>query len=133
MSKCRHGEIGAVCYLCKVLKIEELEAEVTRLKTGFQGACYTCETVGELNVRQEAELFDLKFVGILCDMIKRERYHKAELKTAQSFSHYVVIERDNLRTEKVRLRNRLKMELSWHSAMGNFDRVTAIKEVLEVK
>ena len=32
MSKCRHGEIGAVCYLCKVLKIEELEAELVALR-----------------------------------------------------------------------------------------------------
>ena len=91
--------------------------------------CDGCgETCDEIIRNQQAELVALK-----CDMIKRERYHKAELKTAQSFSHYVVIERDNLRTENVRLRNRLKMEMSWHSAGDNFDRVTAIKEVLEVK
>ena len=45
---------------CREAKFKELEAEVTRLKTGFQGACYTCETVGELNVRQEAELAELR-------------------------------------------------------------------------
>ena len=45
---------------CREAKFKELEAEVTRLKTGFQGACYTCETVGELNVRLEAELAALR-------------------------------------------------------------------------
>lgn len=41
-------------------RIAELEAEIKRLKSGFQGACYTCETVGELNVKLEAELSALK-------------------------------------------------------------------------
>ena len=36
--------------------IERLNAEVERLRTGHQGACYACEPVGELNIRLKAEV-----------------------------------------------------------------------------
>ena len=80
--------------------VTELEAELAELRLDYISA------VGQTQDALE-QLAELK-----CDMVKRERYHKAEL---------------------VRLRNRLKMEMAWHSAGGSFDRVTAIKEVLEVK
>jgi hypothetical protein len=37
-------------------EIERLKAEVERLRTGHQGACYACELVGELNIRLNAEV-----------------------------------------------------------------------------
>jgi len=38
----------------------QLEAEVERLKNGFQGSCYCCEPVGILNQKLEAEIKKLK-------------------------------------------------------------------------
>jgi len=38
------------------LRIRELETENLHLKTGFQGACYCCEPVGELNLKLLAKL-----------------------------------------------------------------------------
>ena len=32
-------------------EVEALRAENQRLRTGFQGACYACEPVGELNMK----------------------------------------------------------------------------------
>ena len=32
-------------------EIDDLKAENVRLRTGFQGACYACEPVGELNTK----------------------------------------------------------------------------------
>lgn len=32
-------------------EVEALRAENQRLRTGFQGACYACEPVGELNIK----------------------------------------------------------------------------------
>lgn len=37
-------------------RIKELETENTHLKTGFQGACWCCEPVGELNLKLLAKL-----------------------------------------------------------------------------
>ena len=39
---------------------DELEAEVERLQSGFQGSCYCCEPVGILNQKLEAEVERLK-------------------------------------------------------------------------
>jgi hypothetical protein len=41
-------------------EITRLKAEVERLRTGHQGACYACELVGELNIRLKAELERLR-------------------------------------------------------------------------
>jgi len=44
-------------------KSEELavsQAEVERLKNGFQGSCYCCEPVGEMNQKLQAEVEKLK-------------------------------------------------------------------------
>ena len=38
----------------------EAEAEVERLKNGFQGSCYCCEPVGEMNQKLEAEVERLR-------------------------------------------------------------------------
>ena len=32
-------------------EIDDLKAENSRLRNGFQGACYACEPVGELNIK----------------------------------------------------------------------------------
>ena len=32
-------------------EIDSLKSENARLRTGFQGACYACEPVGELNIK----------------------------------------------------------------------------------
>ena len=32
-------------------EIDDLKAENARLRNGFQGACYACEPVGELNIK----------------------------------------------------------------------------------
>lgn len=36
-------------------RIAELEAENNRYRNGYKGGCWTCESVGELNVKLEAE------------------------------------------------------------------------------
>jgi len=64
MSKCRHGEIGAVCYLCKVLKIEELEAEV---RDKVEGMLERGAEIRELR-KQLAEL------KILAEPLTKELY-----------------------------------------------------------
>jgi len=38
----------------------EKQAEVERLQNGFQGSCYCCEPVGEMNQKLEAEVEKLK-------------------------------------------------------------------------
>jgi hypothetical protein len=42
-------------------EIKELEAENKRFREGYQGACLTCESVGELNVELEAKLNQASF------------------------------------------------------------------------
>ncbi len=37
-------------------EIDRLTAEIERFKTGYQGACYACESVGELNIRLTARV-----------------------------------------------------------------------------
>ena len=37
-------------------EVERLKAEVERLTNGFQGSCYCCEPVGEMNQKLEAEV-----------------------------------------------------------------------------
>ena len=34
-----------------MVEVETLQKENHRLRTGFQGACYACEPVGELNIK----------------------------------------------------------------------------------
>lgn len=34
-----------------ITEVESLRAENKRLREGFQGACYACEPVGELNIK----------------------------------------------------------------------------------
>ena len=34
-----------------MVEVETLQKENQRLRTGFQGACYACEPVGELNMK----------------------------------------------------------------------------------
>lgn len=41
-------------------RAEKAEAEVERLKSGFQGSCYCCEPVGILNQKLEAEVERLR-------------------------------------------------------------------------
>ena len=42
---------------------DELEAEVERLQSGFQGSCYCCEPVGEMNQKLQAEVERLKVIN----------------------------------------------------------------------
>lgn len=37
-------------------RIVELQAELHLLRTGYQGACYACEPVGEENVRLQSRI-----------------------------------------------------------------------------
>ena len=39
---------------------KKAESEVERLKNGFQGSCYCCEPVGEMNQKLEAEVERLR-------------------------------------------------------------------------
>ena len=47
---------------CRALRVhnEALKAEIHALKTGYQGACYCCESVGELNQALQKRLNELE-------------------------------------------------------------------------
>ena len=56
-------------------KNERLADEVDRLRSGFQGACYACEPVGELNVKLQAENKALR-EALMKIITEQEKYNR---------------------------------------------------------
>lgn len=61
--------------------IIELEEEVERYRSGYKGACYACEPVGELNLKLESRVKHLEneltaqrsIIAIISDEVKELR------------------------------------------------------------
>jgi hypothetical protein len=66
-----HGEASALGEQAAD-EITRLTKEVERLKSGYQGACYACEPVGELNLKLTARVKELE--GVLQQIAKRADY-----------------------------------------------------------
>jgi hypothetical protein len=41
-------------------RISALEDEMDKYRNGYKGGCWTCQTVGELNIKQEARINELE-------------------------------------------------------------------------
>jgi hypothetical protein len=68
----------------------EAEAEVDRLKNGFQGSCYCCEPVGKMNQKLQAEVERLRSTMrsfILVSPIEFERMEKIEAEVERLTDH----------------------------------------------
>ena len=46
---------------------DKRDAEIARIKAGYQGCCYACEPVGELNVKLQAEIAELREAAATTD------------------------------------------------------------------
>jgi hypothetical protein len=82
---CLADQHSACCCLVAAWKhsnerSEKLEAEVARLRSGFQGSCYCCEPVGELNQKLEAEVARLRDILIRATTeIEKVPFHTPKL------------------------------------------------------